>query len=482
MIYRVLSLTLTALLLVTSYLFAPSLNLGFSLEPESASYSVKPVDQNMVCPGSLIRSGGASGTEIGRLDRSGTAELNLSAEGEGNIEISSLDENATEVFPSSANRSNLNLQIKEATSLVATERSEDQAQGSEILIASQTQTAALDSLRGFAAASCQQPESEFWLVGGSTIAGREALLILSNPSRIDAVADLRIFTDLGELQVAGLAGISVLRESTTVISLASFAPSVSALAVQVSSQGAKLAGWIQQRAIRGTSAQGVDYISPQVAASTNPVIPGLVVSGAKELVKLAALGDEYQDAGHVLRIFAPEGAIFTAQVISSDPDTFGAVLTGDVPAGTVADFPIEELLNGSYSVYVSSDQPVFAAVRVATANKDVQPRSDFAWLSPAQEITGERVFTVGVESAILTLANSKVSTSRVEVRSLSGGDSSVITIAPQGSVSLPVTAAVLLSSDSSFHAQLTLLRDNGISDIEILDPKNIGSQVSVLFR
>ena len=89
---------------------------------------------------------------------------------------------------------------------------------------------------------------------------------------------------------------------------------------------------------------------------------------------------------------------------------------------------------------------------------------------------------MGVESAILTLANSKVSTSRVEVRSLSGGESSVITIAPQGSVSLPVTAAVLLSSDSSFHAQLTLLRDNGISDIEILDPKNIGSQVSVLFR
>lgn len=482
MIYRVLALSATSLLLAASYLFAPSLNLSFSLEPEMASYSVKPVDQNMVCPGALIRSGGASGTEIGRLDKTGTAELNLSAEGQGSIEISSLDQNATEVFPSSADRSNLNLQIKEATSLVATERSEDQPQGSKVLIGSQTQTAALESLRGFAAASCQQPESEFWLVGGSTVAGREALLILSNPSRIDAVADLRIFTDLGEIQVAGLAGISVLRESTTVISLASFAPSVSAMAVQVSSQGAKLAGWIQQRAIRGTSAQGVDYISTQLAASTNPVIPGLVVSGAKELVKLEQLGDEYQDVGHVLRIFAPEGAVFTAQVISSDPDTFGAVLSEEVATGTVADFPIEELLNGSYSVYVSSNQPVFAAVRVATANKEGEPRSDFAWLSPAGEITGERVFAVGAENAILTLANSSASTSRVEVRSLTGGESEVLNITSQGSASLPVSGTVMLSSESSFLAQLTLLRDNGITDIEVVDPKNIGSQVSVLFR
>lgn len=481
MIYRLLGITAT-LAVVVGLTLAPTFNLQLSATPAKQQYSVKPVDQNQVCPGALIRSGGQGGTSIGQLDRTGQASVSLSAAGEGSIELLGLDGGKKEEIASSANRTEQSLLSGKTLSLRAIERSLDQGQGSKVLISSQLQSVALDNLRGLAASSCPQPASEFWIVGGSTEAGREALLILANPSPIDATADLRIFTDLGELQVSGLSGISVLRESTTVISLASFAPTVGELAIEVYSKGAKLAGFIQQRAIRGTSAQGVDFIAAQLAPATDLVIPGLTVSGAKELERLQGLDEEYLDVGHVLRIFAPEGAVFTAQVISSDPEGFGAVLTDEVAPGTVADFPIEELLNGNYSVYVSSDKPIFASVRFGIAQREGLPKADFAWITPSDAIAEERVMTVGQEEAILTLANSSNQAIEVKVQSLSTQGSELITVSAQGSSSVLVTGTFSLSSSEVFFAQLTLLKENGVSDLQILEPRNIGSEVSVLFR
>ena len=266
MIIRVAAFIFVSALLAAGAIFAPAVSSNVNFESVSGSYSVKPADLNLVCPGPVFRTGGDSGTALGQINRIGVASAEITALGSGDIELAAVSESGASAIELGSSRLFESRVLRDAASITNINADPDQSQGSISLTGSTNQLVATDSMRGLAAASCQQPSNEFYIVGGSTAAGREALLVLTNPTPIDATADLKIFTDLGEVTVSGLAGISVPSRTTTVLSLASFAPTVPAFAVFVESQGAKLAGWIQQRAIRGTAASGVDWISPSQAA------------------------------------------------------------------------------------------------------------------------------------------------------------------------------------------------------------------------
>jgi hypothetical protein len=372
--------------------------------------------------------------------------------------------------------------LGDGASLTNLNADQSASQGSLVIAGSSTQLAAISSMRGLAAASCQQPANDFTIVGGSTLAGRESLMVLTNPSPIDATADLRVFTDLGEVKVSGLSGISVPAQSTTTVSLASFAPTVPSLAVQVLSQGAKLAGWIQARAVSGTQARGVDWISPNPQASELMVLPGLVIRGTK-VINEAVGEQEKSDAGHALRVFAPEGANVTVQVVSSEADIFGAVFTGIIEPGTVSDFPIAELEDGDYSVFVSSDKPVFSALRVARGNSDATPRLDFAWLSPAEELVSDRAVAIRSEGdSILVLANSGTVSATVSIQTLRSGATERVLVPALGTATLNLSRPVSISKSAGVFATVVVLIEGQISDLDVRDPKNLGSEVKVRFR
>lgn len=482
MIIRVIVFLSVGALLAVGAVFSPVVSSSVNFESVSGSYSVKPADLNLVCPGPVFRTGGESGTVLGQVNRLGEATALLTAEGSGLIELSPISESGVSSFEIGPSRIFESRQIRDATSLTNLNASQDQAQGSVFLTGSTNQLVATDSMRGLAAASCQQPSNDFYIVGGSTAAGREALLVLSNPSPIDATADLKIYTDLGEISVSGLAGISVPARSTTVLSLASFAPSVPTLAVAVSSQGAKLAGWIQQRAIRGTAAQGVDWISPNPAPTELSVIPGLVIRGTGAIRQVFET-EENSDAGHALRVFAPEGANVTIQIISSELDVFGAVFTGIVEPGTVQDFPIDELLNGDYSVFVSADKPIYSGLRVARGNPREVPRVDFAWLAPAEEVISDRALTIPSEGeTILVLANAGAEASSARVQNLTTGETSTVSVPALGTATLLLTGPSKIFQASEIYATAVILIEGQISDLAVKDPKNLGSEVLVRFR
>lgn len=482
MILRVIVFLTVGTVLAVGAIFSPAVSSSVNFESVSGSYSVKPADLNLVCPGPVFRTGGESGTALGQVNRLGEATALFTAEGSGLVELSPVSESEVSSFEIGSSRIFESRQIRDATSLTNLNVNQDQAQGSIFLAGSTHQLVASDSMRGLAAASCQQPSNDFYIVGGSTAAGREALLVLSNPSPIDATADLKIYTDLGEISVSGLAGISVPARSTTVLSLASFAPTVPTLAISVQSQGAKLAGWIQQRAIRGTAAQGVDWISPNPAPSELAVIPGLVIRGTAAIKQISE-AEENSDAGHALRVFAPEGANVTIQIISSERDVFGAVFTGIVEPGTVQDFPIDELLNGDYSVFVSSDRPIYSGLRVARGNPGEVPRVDFAWLAPAEEITSDRALTIPDQGeTILVLSNSGANVSSVRVQDLASGETSRVSVPAFGTATLLLTGPSRILQSSEIYATAVILIEGQISDLEFKDPKNLGSEVLVRFR
>ena len=482
MIFRIVSFISVAAVLAAGLVFAPKVDITVNFDSASGSYSVKPADMQLVCPGPLFRSGGDFGTKLNVIERWGSADLFYTADGTGVLEQKSIPESSVSNIELGGSRVFGSSSLGDGASLTNLNADQSASQGSLVIAGSSTQLAAISSMRGLAAASCQQPANDFTIVGGSTLAGRESLMVLTNPSPIDATADLRVFTDLGEVKVSGLSGISVPAQSTTTVSLASFAPTVPSLAVQVLSQGAKLAGWIQARAVSGTQARGVDWISPNPQASELMVLPGLVIRGTK-VINEAVGEQEKSDAGHALRVFAPEGANVTVQVVSSEADIFGAVFTGIIEPGTVSDFPIAELKDGDYSVFVSSDKPVFSALRVARGNSDATPRLDFAWLSPAEELVSDRAVAIRSEGdSILVLANSGTVSAPVPIQTLRSGATERVLVPALGTATLNLSRPVSISKSAGVFATVVVLIEGQISDLDVRDPKNLGSEVKVRFR
>jgi hypothetical protein len=486
MITRVIALISTALLLAAGLVFAPPVQLSVDLGSASGSFDVKPADQSVVCPGPLFVTGGASGTDLGAFDRTGSTTLRYSADGTGSLEVRSIGAGDPALTTLGSGRIYSASEIGNATELKNTGVSVGSPQGSMVVTGSTTQVVGLDSMRGLAASSCQQPSNDIWLVGGSTAPGREALLILTNPTPIDATADLSIYSDLGEIEVAGLSGISVLANSTTVLSLASFAPTVSTLAVLVQTSGAKLAGWIQHRVMNGTESLGVDLVSPSPLPQLVSVIPGFVIRGT-EAINQIAVTEAIADAGHKIRVFAPTGATVTIQIVSTSAEVFGAVLTGVIEPGTVQDFPVTELLDGNYSVFVSADQPVYATAKAAIGNDGGTPRMDFAWISAAEPITTARaIMTSGIVppdgASYIVLGNPLNEARSATVTSLETGASTVVSIPAIGSAEVAITGAVSISSDSDVYASVALLVGGQIASLAIYDPTNVGNSVQVRFR
>ena len=486
MITRAIAFVATSLLLAAGLVFSPPVGFSVDLGSASGSFDVKPADQSLVCPGPLFVTGGASGTDLGVFERTGSTTLRYSADGTGALEIKTVAIQDPSVIALGSGRINAASEITNATELRNTGASVGSPQGSMVVTGSTTQLAALDSMRGLAAASCQQPSSDIWLVGGSTAAGREALLILTNPTPNDATADLSIYSDLGEIEVAGLSGISVLANSTTVLSLASFAPTVSTLAVQVQTSGAKLAAWIQHRVMNGTESLGVDYVYPSIAPQLSSVIPGFVVRGT-EAINQVAVTEAISDAGHSVRVFAPTGANVTIQIVSTSAEVFGAVVTGTVDSGTVKDFPITDLLDGNYSLFVTADQPVYATAKAAIGNDGGTPRIDFTWLGASEPITAARAVITSVVvppdgASYLVLGNPVNEIRSATVTSLETGVTTVVSVPALGSASVAITGATSVSSDSEVFASIALLLGGQISSLAIYQPTNLGDSVQVRFR
>ena len=486
MILRILTFASATVLLVAGLVFAPKVDFSVDLGSASGSFDVKPADLNVVCPGPLFVTGGDSGTDLGSFDRTGTTTLRYSADGSGSLEVKAVAAGDPAVVALGAGRITSVGEIGNATEIKNTGAAIGSSQGSMVITGSSTQQVGLESMRGLAAASCQHPSNDIWLIGGSTAAGREALLILTNPTPVDAIADLTIYTDLGEVEVAGLSGISVLANSTTVLSLASFAPTVATLAVQVQAQGAKLAAWIQHRVMNGTESLGVDYVSPSPTARELSVIPGFVIRGT-DAINQVAVTEAIADAGHHLRVFAPTGAEVTVQIVSSNPEVFGAVLTGTIEPGTVEDFAISELLDGEYTIFVSSDKPVFASAKTAFGNDGGTPRIEFAWLAAAEPITSARaVITSGVippeGASYLVLGNPTDQPKNATVTSLDTGAVTSVAVPALGTSVVGITGTTSVSSDTEIYGTIALLLGGQISSLGIYDPTNVGNSVQVRFR
>lgn len=250
-------------------------------------------------------------------------------------------------------------------------------------------------LRGTAAAACQNPANDLWLVGADTSLGRTAVLNLTNASGTPATVNLDLFGAKGVIQAPGSRGLLVAPGTTRSIVLAGLAPGQDSLAVRVRSTGGPVAAVIQQSVLRGLTPGGVDFITPGTGPATRQAVTGLDIQDPAALGPLTAKSG-FEDAGPALQIAVPGAADAVVEVKmygrdGQKPLPGGGVVTAK--AGSVTTVPLAGVPAGHYTVSASSDVSFTAAARVTRGLKAEDP-TDVAWAPSAIRLGSQHLVPV----------------------------------------------------------------------------------------
>ncbi|MBT1002422.1 hypothetical protein KIH31_07380 [Paenarthrobacter sp. DKR-5] len=248
----------------------------------------------------------------------------------------------------------------------------DQQDGEQPAAAALMRYSATDGdLRGLAAAGCQQPSNDLWLVGASTTVGRTAILNITNASPTPATVNLDLFGDKGVVEAAGSRGLLVSPGSTRSIVLAGLAANQQKLAVRLKSSGGPVTATIQQSVLRGLAPGGVEFIEPAAQPALSQVLSGLDLQAPATADALRGK-DGFADAAAALQVAVPGASDAVVEVRlygqnGQQPLPGGGVFRA--PAGAVSELPLTGVPAGTYTVAVKSDTAITAAARVVRGTK-----------------------------------------------------------------------------------------------------------------
>lgn len=425
----------------------PKVAVGSVDEPKPIQVEAK--DPELICPGPVFVNGGDTGLKLGNFTQSGTATI-LGKDGATRISLSQTG-------------------IKTVSGTLS---------GSKNFNAIQWQNARGAQAGGLAVANCSPGVNDGLLLAGDNSVGREALLVLVNPTPVDATVSLEIFGPNGNIQGTGLSGISAPAGKATVLPLAAFAPKAETFAVKVNSRGAAIGVWLQQKTIRGVTPGGLDYVGVSAEPSKSVEIPGIFLRSASKLGTLVSQDENFTDTKPMLRIFAPgeKDATFTAQVQGADGASFGTVIQGTVPAGSVRDFVLEDLTDGNYSIHLDSDESVYASARF---NRVGSGQPDLAWALAVVPSVQDSGFTT-VVGAISKLS---VVNPGEDVAKLTMGGRTY-QIAAQGNSVIDLLPGVTYRVESQVSLALSQVIDisSAVAVVPVLDFQSTGGTLKVSLR
>ena len=479
MIRRLFALLAVAALVVGSAVLNPhiSLNSGEPIEPHSIT--VKARDLALVCPGAAFVS--TTSSKVGSFNQSGSSSVFTHQ-----AAMTGISSSVTMFGSSTQSLTGADSTFSASKSFVVTS-SDPQSlieQGSGLLSATQLQFKQDADMSGLAATDCQRPGSDIWLVGGDTRTGRESLLVLSNPTAVDATVELQILASNGLVNVPGLSGISVPKQKSVIVPINGLAPKLDTFSVHVLARGGAVAAWIQQKTVRGLRAAGFDLVAPVAAASTQLVIPGFLVRGTSTVAELSKTSTNYFDVVNTLRVSnsGSKDAHILAQITGANSKTFGTVIQATVPANSTADLEITGISDGDYSIFIKSDQPIRAAAKLNRSNKASKPETDFAWLPSVSPAAGSRYIAVPSQGiSKLSIANPGKTVAHITVRG--GGANTSFVLQPGSLSSVKLSAgSALLNSDAAVAATLVIDVGSSIASVPMVEYRNIGGQISVVVR
>lgn len=338
-------------------------------------------------------------------------------------------------------------------------------------------------LRGLAAAQCQQPSNDFWLLGADTTVGRTALLNLSNASGTPATVNLELLGAKGRIQSPGSRGLLVPPGSSRTINLAGLASDEEHLSVHVRSSGGPVAATVQQSVLRGLVSGGVEHLAPGAAPADSQVMTGVVIQDPKTINALSSR-DGFADAVPAVEVTVPGAADAVLDIRLFGRNGQQALAGGGavtVKAGSVAEIPLNGVPAGTYTVSVTSDVPFAAAARLLGSPRESAPM-DFAW-SPAavrlgsQHVVavprdGRRFLSFGVPDGRATVNYTPVTVNgklgKTESVDIAGGTTTVIGVPDTAKGPAVIGYVVAASGDPAYGAVLLGEREGpGISTVAV---------------
>ncbi len=457
---RIIALALVVLGIASLVWFAPKFSFTVGELPKADTLKVKAQNLSLICPGGAYQTGGASGTKVGAFAPVGNPEVNSDFNGPIGTSM-----------------------VVNGSQLTAIDPAGMAEQNSLLLNANQIQSVAADGLSGLTGSACQPASNNLWFVGGDTSTGRESLLIVKNPTKVDSTVSLEIFNQRGKITGSGMTGISVPAGKTTVIPLASYVPKTNTFTTHLISHGGLVAAWLQQKTIRGLATGGVDYVSPASEFGTTQVIPGVFIRGSADAAKLSKNPD-YADLVPTLRVFVPgsKAATVTAQVLGSTPKTYGTVVRQTIAGGTTADIALPGLQDGDFVAMVKSDVPIGSAIRL---HRVVKSKVDFAWLIAAQAQSNPVAFSVPT-SGISKLSIANPESSPIDLNLVQAGKApATFKVPADGQLTLtfaPGAKVQISGGAKAIFGNLIVDVSGSIAAIPLVDYKNAGGQVDVMVR
>lgn len=280
-------------------------------------------------------------------------------------------------------------------------------------------------LRSLTAAACQPPSSAQWLVGGATVPGSSARLVVTNPGQTPVSATVAAWGETGPVE-SGAEVLLAPGESRSV--LLETLSALERVAVRVTTEGGQVAAAIQDSALSGVVPAGTDMITPTADPALETTIGPVDISE-----------EEAQEDAPVLRLVnpAPREATVSVEVLSAQGRQ-GLAGAEDLvlEPETVTDVSLSGIGEGPATVRVTSDEAVTGAIQRTLVGQagDLdpgQPVADRSWLA-AQEPVQRGVLALPgevVDDVAVALSNTDSVAQQVEVTP----------VAADGERSAPVT-------------------------------------------
>ncbi|HLP23325.1 MAG TPA: DUF5719 family protein, partial [Microbacteriaceae bacterium] len=420
---------------------------AFSVVPPAVTVAPSAARQQLVCSGGF-QTVGADSADVNAISVVGDARV-LRSEG-----------TETELLPESSGQQNSGGVVLTAPAEAAP------------LVATQVQKIASETAAGVVSSPCVPATAESWLVGGSTALGNTSVLVLSNPSEVDATVRLELFGADGPIQAQGLGGIRVEPGRQVSVPLAGFAPNETRPVVHVVSVGARVVAQIDTAMVNGITLAGADTIAPSLPPATELVIPGLVVDASIS----AAESGEGADRAATVRLLAPSQDATVSVRVVGDVRSVEKDLSVDVSAGEVVDVALTDLPSGNYSVFVSSTAPVVAAAQSALATPE---GIDFAWFAPTTPLGDTAVIpVVDGGTALIHLSNPTADEVRVRI-----ADGPAVTVPAGGSTSVGLAVGLQrLSNTAGLYASVSLTGPGAFASSAVLGPQPLVGSLAVYTR
>ncbi|MFE1665599.1 DUF5719 family protein [Microbacterium sp. P02] len=331
-----------------------------------------------------------------------------------------------------------------------------------------------DDLRGLAATACQPPMMESWLVAGATTTGYSDLVLLANPGSVPATVQLTVYGAGDPVVPPGGSDLVVPPGTQIVVPLAGLIVGESSPVVRVSASGAPVRAALQSSLTDTLVPIGLDQVGAVAAPGQTAVIPGVDVTTAPS----------GGDPATVVRVLAPTAdATATITVASADAAT-ASLPPSTVPltAGHPAEVELPGLALGSYTVTVTAETPVVAAVRQVAGSGEA---ADYGWYSVAPEVTLPSLFaTTSGPDAVLTIANSGDVDATVIVSPRSGsGALSTVTVPARGSSAVPLAGRTVYLLDAGgapgVHAEVSMAGDGALAAFPVWSADAAARSISV---